>query len=290
MKRMKSLCGMVLAALVAGLLALPVQAGPVGVGISGGPAVISVLEGSAALVDAQQKTLRALSQGDALNQGDRIRVGDQSKIEIRLPDGSFVRFDSGSVFELKAMAVDSRDNRRDINVNVVFGKIWASVSKWVSGSSRFDVSMKTSTAGVRGTAYRVNVNSDDSAVVKVYDGTVEVKGSSGGEASAPQATGAPAGISAPRPVAGPTPVAGPHPVSMEQWAYTLKAMQQIVIRPDGTATPPFRFSYEADRNDWVEWNRRRDAAVGMPVPEPPAVETAPVEYTPSPAVPEPNQP
>ena len=198
MKRTKNLYGMVLAAFVAGLLALPVQAGPVGVGVGGGPAVISVLDGSAALVDARQKALRSLAQGDALKQGDRVRVGDQSRIELRLPDGSFVRFDSNSVFELTAMAVDSRDNRRDINVNVVFGKIWASVSKWVSGDSRFDVSMKTATAGVRGTAYRVNVNSDDSAVVKVYDGTVEVAGSAGEAAPDPQAPGPPVSLSAPR--------------------------------------------------------------------------------------------
>lgn len=280
MKHMKNIYGVVLAALLVGLFIFPAQAGPVKVGIGGGAATITVLDGSAALVDAQAKALRSLAKGDALKQGDRVKVGESSKIEVKLPDGSFVRFDSGSVFELKAMAVDSRNNRRDINVNVVFGKIWASVSKMVSGRDRFDVSMKTSTAGVRGTVYRVNVNSDDSAIVKVYDGTVDVKGAAG-QAAAPPPTGAPSSLG-PQPVAGPTPVAGPHPVSMEQWVYTLKAMQQIIIRPDGTATPPFRFSYEADRNDWVEWNRQRDTAVGMPVPESPA--EGPV--SPSPAAPQ----
>lgn len=275
MKHMKNIYGVVLAAIVVCLFFLPVHAGPVGVGISGGTAKITVLDGSALLVDSQMKALRTLTQGDALKQGDRVKVGDGSKIEVSLPDGSFVRFDAGSVFEFKAMAVDSRDRRRNINVNVVFGKIWASVSKMVSSRDRFDVSMKTTTAGVRGTVYRVNVNSDDSAIVKVYDGTVEVKGDPGQETSVPQTPGAPTSL-APQPVAGPTPVAGPHPVSMEQWVYTLKAMQQIIIRPDGTATPPFRFSYEADRNDWVEWNRQRDAAVGRPVPASP-VETPPAD-------------
>jgi len=116
---------------------------------------------------------------------------------------------------------------------------------------------------VRGTVYRVNVYGDDSAMVKVYDGAVEVNG------SAKQVSGTTSSSGPPAVVSGPQPVAGPHPVSMEQWVYTLKAMQQIIIRPDGTASPPFRFSYEADRNNWVEWNRQRDAAVGMPVPEAP---------------------
>ncbi|MFZ5562419.1 MAG: FecR family protein [Thermodesulfobacteriota bacterium] len=283
MKHMKNVCGIVLAVIAVCLLCSPVWAGPVGVGISsGGTAQITALEGTAALVDAQNKALRSLARGDSLKQGDRVKVGENAKIEIRLPDGSFVRFDAGSLFEIKAMAVDSRDGRRNINVNVVFGKIWASVSKMVSGRDRFDVSMKTTTAGVRGTVYRVNVNSDDSAIVKVYDGTVDVKGDPGQGVPAPQSPGAPSSL-APHPVAGPSPVAGPHPVSMEQWVYTLKAMQQIIIRPDGTATPPFRFSYEADRNDWVDWNRQRDADAGIPVPAPPA--NGP-DASPSPAPPE----
>ena len=63
MKRMNILYGMVLAAFLSGLFVLPVQAAPVGVGISDGPAVISVLDGSAALVDARQKTLRIAQPG-----------------------------------------------------------------------------------------------------------------------------------------------------------------------------------------------------------------------------------
>jgi len=49
---------------------------------------------------------------------------------------------------------------------------------------------------------------------------------------------------------------------MEEWTYIVKAMQQIVVNPDGSTTKPFRFSPEADLNDWVRWNRERDKQMG----------------------------
>lgn len=44
----------------------------------------------------------------------------------------------------------------------------------------------------------------------------------------------------------------------EEWTYIVSAMQQINIQPDGTPSEPFRFSAEADLDEWVRWNRDRD--------------------------------
>jgi len=45
---------------------------------------------------------------------------------------------------------------------------------------------------------------------------------------------------------------------MEEWTYIVGAMQQINIQPDGTPSEPFRFSPEADIDEWVRWNMDRD--------------------------------
>ncbi|UCD32686.1 MAG: FecR domain-containing protein, partial [Desulfobacterales bacterium] len=122
---------------------------------------------------------------------------------------------------------------------------------------RFEIATRTAVAGVRGTVYRMNVNTDHSVTVKVYWGEVVVN-----NAMKTAAGDMPVQITKPTKVEGPHPVPGPHPVSMEEWTYIVKALHQINIRPDGTVTKPFRFSIKEDLNEWVIWNQQRDEAVG----------------------------
>ncbi len=257
------LAGPALALAMAG----PTAAKSIGVEVGAAGAEITYLTGTAQMVDPEMKAVRSLSKGDSLMPGERVRVGDQSRIELLLPDESYIRFDAGAVFELRALSADKKAGQRDININMVMGNIWATVSKLFSRNERFDISTRTSVAGIRGTKYRMNVNPDQSTVVKVYEGSVEVKSAAQSQSEA-DATASP-GLAAPHAVSGPHAVPGPHPVTMEEWVYIVSAMQQLVINADGTAGKPFRFSYEADLNDWVRWNSERDAAAGRP-PEPAA--------------------
>jgi len=218
-----------------------------------GDTVITMLEGEAFLVKDDLTRMRFLARGDYLKQNDRVQTGRKSRIELKLPDESYIRFDEMTIFILKSAAFDQSQKQRNIDVTMVLGKLWAKVARFLNRKDRFAVSAHTAVAGVRGTIYRMNVNPDNSAMVKVYDGEVEVSGRK------PET----AAMQLPRPgepsvIPGPRPIPGPHPVTMEQWTYIVGAMQQINIQPDGTPSEPFRFSAEADRDDWVRWNMDRD--------------------------------
>jgi hypothetical protein len=225
--------------------------------IEGQEAEVTLIEGSADLSRREPPLKRPLSQGDLLVDGDHVATGEQARLELGLPDGSFLRFAQKTTFELMSVNYDEQTKQRDIEVHAALGKTWAKVSDLVGGGGRFQVTTQNAVAGIRGTIYRMNVNSDTSVVVKVYKGAVEVS-SPPKTAEKPGVVSTPSTVEGPQPVSGPHPVAGPRPVTMQEWTYIIRAMEQIVVYPDGTVSKPFRFDPELDMDDWVRWNQSRD--------------------------------
>jgi hypothetical protein len=230
---------------------------PVGAEVDAGGQVTYV-KGDVSRQPAHSPQVRKLLRlGDTVLAGDTILAGKGARLELKMPDGSYLRFDENTTFVLEAAALDRGAAKRDIRLRMKLGKAWAKVSKLYGDSGNFALSAQSVSAGVRGTVYRMNVASDQSVTVKVYWGQVlvdKLKAIERGED--PDASLEPA-----VPVLGPQPVAGPQPVSAEEWSYLVGALQQIDIQPDGTVTPPFRFNIQDDLNEWVQWNKARDAAL-----------------------------
>ncbi len=224
------------------------------IGVNSGNAKITLLEGRAHRIKTGQQESKPLSENDLLSQGDLIYTEKNSKIEIRLPDNSYLRFGELTRLKLEAASLDEKNRKRYIWVKMLFGKVWAKVSKLFSGRGRFAISTRTAVAGVRGTVYRMNVNKDNSAEVKVYYGEVLVSSLSESKKKADAIQK----LEKPKAVSGPKPIPGPRAVTGKEWTHIVRSMQQIIIKPDGTATKPFRFSALADENEWVRWNRERD--------------------------------
>jgi len=221
--------------------------------IQGAEAKVTLIEGKVEVIKQGMIKPQPLMLGDYVAHGDQITTKKDSRIELKLPDKSLIRFDELTTFELVCVDFDKKTKKRNINVSMLLGKTWANVSKRFGQKGRFAVSTKTAVAGVRGTVYRVNVAQDNTVQVKVYWGEVGVSSApKPGTASQTQQ------IMKPAKVLGPHPVAGPHSVSMEEWTYIVKSMQQIIILPDGTPTKPVPFLASEDANDWVLWNQERD--------------------------------
>jgi ferric-dicitrate binding protein FerR (iron transport regulator) len=232
-------------------LVFPAAAGTVKVDVGTGTAAVTTLTGKALVTRVGTTQRVKLATGVLLAAGDQVTTGTGARLELKLPDGSTLRFDERTTFKLVAMTGSQKGQTRNIRISMVVGKTWARVAK-LFGKKRggFDIATQTAVAGVRGTTFRMNVEEDNSAVLKVYGGEVEVRKKS--EA----ATGTKA---APPVFTKPVPIQGPHPISMEEWVYIVKSLQQININSDGTATKPFRFDIKADLNDWVKWNQMRDS-------------------------------
>lgn len=221
------------------------------------PAVDTVLvtrvEGTAQAFTKGAAKGTLIRKNDRLTKEQEVKVGEKSRVELRFPDGTVMRLAEKSQLRLSDVSYDSKTGGKNMKVDLSVGKLWAKVKKLVTPDSAVEVKTVNAVAGVRGTVYRVNVEEDSSAMVKVYDGQVSVAG-------IPREVPKPASqVSGPVPVPGPHEVPPPvHEVTMEQWHEIVKAMQQITISPQGVASKPQDFTAQEDTDDWVTWNQERD--------------------------------
>jgi hypothetical protein len=216
-------------------------------------AAVSFIEGTSHVLPQDVAEWRPLKLGETLRVGDEISTGTKSKLEIVMADKSALRFADNSYFKIVKIEAQEEVKTEEVRVRITLGRVWANVSKAMTGKKRkFELTCENAVVGVRDTVYRMNVEDDKSALVRVYDGTVFVAG--GGQAVEPSKV-----IGPPEPVAGPKPIPGPRKVTMEEWTYIIKTMQQIRIGADGTAEKPRDFTEAEDRDEWVDWNRSMDA-------------------------------
>ena len=221
-------------------------------------AIVTRLDGKASVYAKGGKVGTPLKKSDKIMKGQEVKVGERSRIELKYPDGTVMRFAELSTIRIDDITYDSKTQSKKVKVDLGGGKLWANVKKLVTTDSKVEVKTVNAVAGVRGTVYRVNVDEDNSAMVKVYDGTVAVAG-------IPKDAAKPSGeFTAPVPVAGPTAVPPPyHEVSMDEWTVIVKAMQQITVSPQGVASKPQDFTPKDDMDDWVKWNQERDKQLSL---------------------------
>ncbi|HOG18280.1 MAG TPA: FecR domain-containing protein [Syntrophales bacterium] len=224
-----------------------------------GEAKVVFLKGAATVTPSGQKTGRALQEGDSLKAGDQVVTGADTLLEILLPDRSMMRFGDRTNFKIVQIYIDSGKKAREVKVHMNSGKTWNNIRKTFFGvKPKIEVTTLTSVCGVRGTVYRMNVENDQSVLVRVYSGEVGVWSG----APMVEEGDKPGVLKAPKAVSGPKPVAGPRKVTMEEWVYIVKSMEQIRVSSQGVPAKPEEFSEQEDRDPWVDWNKARDQEAG----------------------------
>lgn len=135
---------------------------------------VTLLEGKAKVQRGGVGNWQGCSQGMKVSAGDRLATEAESRLEIRLDDGSLLRLGASSQLDLQATGTVTK-------LKLWFGKLGASVKKLVNPQSKFEVETPTVVAAVRGTEFRVDVDGEEQedpleagTEVAVYEGEVEV--------------------------------------------------------------------------------------------------------------------
>lgn len=135
-------------------------------------AVISFLKGSAK-VTTVSKEIKKASLSMVIYEGDIIDTSDNTKVEIKLDDGSIVRISSNTSMVLSNFRED--ESKRETFIRVILGRIWLNVIKIFGKESKFKIETPVVIAAVKGTVYRADIEKDGKTNINVYDGVVSVR-------------------------------------------------------------------------------------------------------------------
>lgn len=239
------------------ILGLSVNGASAIAGSSKGPfdvALVTYLKGNASYLLKGKEDWQKLAKGTNIPAGTKIKTLKKTRVEFKLPDGSYIRFSENTTFTMVNLAYKVRKKKGFLfRVRVFLGRSWANTRKMLDRRSKFELISKTSVAGVRGTIYQMDVEDDQTTIVKVYTGNVYV-------IPPPREVPKPYyDVKGPQEISKPfTEVQKPREVTLQEWEYVVKSMQQIVIMPDGKAKKPVEFDPIKDLDDWIRWNKERD--------------------------------
>lgn len=205
----------------------------------GGGLEVTYLSGTAELSAPGAKGWTELEKGASVPLGATVRTGEKSRLELVAKDGSVLRLAESSKLELTQATFGGK--ARKVGVRLWLGRMWAHVTKAVGGDSSFEVRTENAIAGVRGTSFAVLAQQDLSALVRVYAGTVGVRGAKGASRGARKE------------------VPGPSRISRAQWEEVIAAaMTEVKVTALGDIRPAESFEDEGDALEWAQWNQARD--------------------------------
>lgn len=212
-----------------------------------------------------QKT--KLTVGSEVAEGEYIQTGPGAKLELALRDGSKLRVAENSTLRVNSLLFQSGSRRRQFDMKVETGRVWASVNKAIGGESTFDIRTPSAVAGVRGTVFRVDLD-EEATVIKVYAGAVAVRNipvyANQEAVDAARNGAAPAGR--PR-----RQVQGPRQVNAQQWEEIIaKELTGVRVERSGQMKKVALEMNDELQNAWVAWNVERDKAQGLEAPANPA--------------------
>jgi hypothetical protein len=144
-----------------------------GAAAAGYKASVTFLKGMARLEAAGTGKYTNLSLGQAASEGDTIVTLDNTKVELKLENGTIIRLGEGTRFTVKTLQRTSLGGLKGF-FRVATGRVWFTVAK-LTGDSELQTQTPSVVAAVKGTVWRADVDKDGKTDVLVYDGVVTAK-------------------------------------------------------------------------------------------------------------------
>lgn len=115
-----------------------------------------------------------LISGDQLKNGDIVKTDSSGLANIYLPDGSVIRLDSDSQILISEADYEVDSKTLKLKIKLIAGRVWSKIFELATNESYWEVETANAVAAVRGTAFGVEYENDETVVIG-WENTVEVE-------------------------------------------------------------------------------------------------------------------
>ncbi len=182
-------------------------------------ATVSYLKGIARVQPKGTASYRNLALGHGVSEGDTVVTLADSRLELRLADGSAIRLSSHTRFTLQRHERTRLGGFKSM-FNLLAGRFWFNINK-LTGEGEIQTMTPSVVAAVKGTVWRAEVGEDGQTEIVVYDGVVGASRKGAAEVE-------------------------------------IKSMESLAALPRGAFEKQAYDDSEDSRDDWIKWNKNRD--------------------------------
>jgi len=138
-------------------------------------ALVKFIIGQVEVQSRQQTDWRTLKLDSRVVEGDRIKTSLNSRVEISMPDGTVLKINENTIFDINEIKVPQVDNEDKMKFTVWAGNIWARFTKIFSSRQEREIESPSAVVSIRGTTIEMNVDQNQNTLVRVEEGLVSVK-------------------------------------------------------------------------------------------------------------------
>ena len=141
------------------------------------PGTLSAVFGNVKVAPSGSSVFVPAKAGSPLPVGSRVRTAPGARAEVRLPDGSTLQILANSVFRIEQSRLDRRDQRRDVQLDVIMGGILGKIPKRTHARSTYRLKSPEAAIAIRGTEVRVGNDESNVSRLSVLAGLAELSAS-----------------------------------------------------------------------------------------------------------------
>ncbi len=112
---------------------------------------------------------------ERIYEGDRLRTALNSRVELLMPDGSVIKINENSMFDVKEIKTPQKEHSDRLSFTLWVGSLFAKFQKIVEQRQAREIETPSAVVAVRGTEFDLQVDREQTTVVRVYDGKVSLR-------------------------------------------------------------------------------------------------------------------